>query len=251
MSPEQMDGVASLDHRTDLWALGVLAFHMLTGNAPFRGSHIAHIAHAIMHGERPKISTARPELPFALDAWLERALARNPQDRFSSARELADTLALAFGDLAYTTNRRQQLALPTGPNLPSSLGPQAVPPSSVPIPVHITMNMPTSTSMNSLDQVGATLGPTANTHSPYGSSGRLKWWVMGVAVLGFILVGLSYKVGYDHRTNAGELTFSGPPPSPPPAVVMSPPPLASSAAPPPVAMELPAKAPPTTTAASG
>ena len=233
MSPEQMDGIAQIDHRTDLWALGVLAFHMLTGAPPFRGSHIAHIAHAIMHGERPKISTARPDLPLALDAWVERALAREPMHRFSTARELADTLGMAFGDAVYTTNRRAAImGLATGPHLPpgsvSSLpvGPPSVPGgnSSVPIPIYST-NLTTSTSMSSLDVVGATLGPTANTQSPYGRGPRLKWTVIAVATLGVVLVGLSFKVGYGLRPSAATQPEQMWPTPPPPVVQPQPAPI--------------------------
>lgn len=202
MSPEQMDGVPTLDHRTDLWALGVLTFHMLTGHAPFRGSHIARIAHAIMHDERPKISASRPDLPFALDAWIERALARNPGDRFASARELADTLALAFGELAYTTNRRRLRALPTGPHLPSNI---------------VT---------RSLDQVGATLGPTAHTHSPDGTSPRLKGWVLALAMIGVVMIGLSFKVGYGLLPGTAASGAVSQPTFPPPPVIPSNPPSA-------------------------
>jgi serine/threonine-protein kinase len=262
MSPEQMDGVQTVDHRTDLWALGVLAFHMLTGNPPFRGSHIAHIAHAIMHGERPKISTARPDLPPALDAWVERALARDPMHRFASARELVDTLGMAFGEMVYTTNRRAAiLALGTGPHGPPSsvrgmpIGPsQPGLNSSVPIPVYLSStNLTTSTSMSSLDVVGATLGPTANTQSPYGRR-PLKWWVIGVAVVGVILVGLSFKVGYGLRPSAAtQPTDLWNTPPPPPVtnttptyvqpVVTAPPPIVTTAPPPAVLTPPPAPQP--------
>ena len=265
MSPEQMDGVAQVDQRTDLWALGVLTFHMLTGQPPFRGSHIAHIAHAIMHGERPKISMTRPDLPLALDGWVERALARDPIHRFASARELSDTLALAFGDMAYTTNRRGALALGTGPHLPSSMNsipislsgsvPGSIPGSSMPVPVMMA-NMPTSTSMHSLDQVGATLGPTANTHSPYGQGPRMKFWVIGVAAIGVVLVGISFKVGYGFRPSPSTQPdlFNGAPPPPATTTTQSPvlvqPPIVLPAplpAPQPTVVELPPTPTPTST----
>src|SRR5690606_32206826 len=67
MSPEQMNGTGAIDHRTDLWALGVLAFHMLTGKPPFRGAHIANIAHAILTEDTPRITALRPDLPPAVD----------------------------------------------------------------------------------------------------------------------------------------------------------------------------------------
>lgn len=264
MSPEQMDGIAQIDQRTDLWALGVLTFHMLTGHPPFRGSHIAHIAHAIMHGERPKISDARPDLPLALDAWVERALARDPLHRFASARELADTLGMAFGDAVYTTNRRAAvMALGTGPHLPpasmSSLpvGSPLMPGASSSAPLY-SASMVTSTSMSNLDAVGATLGPTANTQSPYGRGPRLKWTVMAVAAVAVVGIGVSFKVGYGWRHGAAtqpELWSTPPPPpvtttaAPPPSTVLELPPSVMPAvepqpAPAPAPAPVPVPAPP-------
>jgi serine/threonine-protein kinase len=223
MSPEQMDGVAQIDHRTDLWALGVLAYHMLCGSPPFKGSHIAHIAHGIMHGERPKISTGRPDLPLALDAWVERALARDPVQRFGSARELADTLAMAFngGDFGPTTSRRR-MAVGQPMQGPNGTGPYQ-PPPSVPVPMPSSGSLPipiTSTGMitnTSNDMVGATLGATANTHSPYGlNTPRMKFGVIGVAAVGVILIGLSFKIGYNMRNDSLGSQFSQPPQAPMP-----------------------------------
>jgi serine/threonine-protein kinase len=200
MSPEQMGGTREIDHRSDLWALAVLAFHCLTGAPPFRGAHVAGIAHAIFNEATPRATAARPELPPALDAWMERALARNPEHRFSSAREMADTLAIALGDLAYmTTNRLLELgnnsfARASHPSQPSggALGPP--------------------TSVTGFDGVGATLGPSAITHSPYMASPRLKWWVMGSAALAVVLIGGAFRVGYGLRHQ--EPTFPAAPPPP-------------------------------------
>ncbi|MBX3231946.1 MAG: protein kinase [Labilithrix sp.] len=262
MSPEQMDGTSPVDHRTDLWALGVLTFHMMTGRAPFKGSHIAHIAHAIMHGERPRVSTERPDLPPALDAWMECALARDPAQRFASARELCDTLANAFGEVAFTTNRRQALAFGTGPHLPPGFAPPGSQPAPISSPLMLTPSVPITvgTVGNTID-VGATLGPTANTHSPYGSSPRVKWGVMALAMLGVVGIGLAYRFGKQSVASSPplEATFDAPPAmtapatavtpvanatetaAPPPPIVTAPPPSASSVA---VAPHPPPPAPP-------
>ena len=62
MSPEQLGGVHEIDHRTDLWALAVLAFHCLTGAPPFRGGHVANIAHSILNEPTPRATARRPAL---------------------------------------------------------------------------------------------------------------------------------------------------------------------------------------------
>ncbi|MBX3215008.1 MAG: protein kinase [Labilithrix sp.] len=227
MSPEQMGGIGAVDHRTDLWALGVLAFHCLTGAVPFRGAHIANIAHAILNEATPKPTDLKPELPPAIDAWMARALARSADARFASAREMADALALALGDLAYlttgqllemganpfarvTTNRHGAAPFPSPASGAGLFPPSgAFPASSSGLPFAV----PTG-----YDGVGATLGPSAITHSPYLSSPRLKWWIMGGAAAAVLLIGGAFRVGYGLRREA---------PAFPPAVEVPPTPVAT------------------------
>ncbi len=172
MSPEQMAS-QPVDHRTDLWALGILVYHALIGSPPFRGAHVANIVHAILLEAVPKITAHRPELHPAIDAWLERALARDPAHRFFSAQELTDALAAAFGEHAYNTSRRQVMG-------------------SGPAPV-IIQSSPSSPA--SFDGVGATLGPSAITQTPYGAAHRTKWWAIGIAMMGIVLVTMAFKIG--------------------------------------------------------
>lgn len=95
MSPEQLGGV-DVDHRSDLWALGVLAFMLLTGTRPFRGDSIPALTLAIHVNELPVPSAFEPSLPPGFDGWFKRACARNPAERFQSARELAEALVVAL-----------------------------------------------------------------------------------------------------------------------------------------------------------
>lgn len=95
MSPEQIHG-ARVDHRTDLWSLGVLTYVALTGERPFRGDNLGSMVHAISTAPPPKATSVRPDLPPAIDAWFERALDRDTAGRFDSATEMADALARAL-----------------------------------------------------------------------------------------------------------------------------------------------------------
>jgi eukaryotic-like serine/threonine-protein kinase len=91
MSPEQISGSKQLDARSDLWSVAVMACECLTGRRPFEANSVGGLAVAICTRPIPRASelgTATPEL----DAWLERALERDPALRFQSARELAEAL---------------------------------------------------------------------------------------------------------------------------------------------------------------
>ena len=97
MSPEQARGVSTVDHRSDLWSLGVIAFQCLTGELPFEDQALCALLMVIMTGEPRLPSSVDPELPPELDAWWLRAAARDPERRFQSAAELANALAAIAG----------------------------------------------------------------------------------------------------------------------------------------------------------
>jgi len=95
MSPEQLAG-NEIDHRCDLWALGVLAFLLLTGKRPFRGDTIPMLTLAIHVNDLPIPSELDPTLPRGFDDWWRRACHRDPDRRFQSARELSEALFAAL-----------------------------------------------------------------------------------------------------------------------------------------------------------
>lgn len=98
MSPEQARGLRSVDARSDLWSLGVIGFQCMTGQVPFNGEALGDLLVKICTGDPPVPSSLRPELGPEVDAWVRRALAREPEQRFQSAREMADALSAAAGE---------------------------------------------------------------------------------------------------------------------------------------------------------
>jgi eukaryotic-like serine/threonine-protein kinase len=96
MSPEQILNGKDVDHRSDLWSLGVVAYHALVGEPPFDGETLGALCVAIAAGKYPPASQLRPELPDSIDAWFERALALEPSARFDTVKEMA----LAFDEAA-------------------------------------------------------------------------------------------------------------------------------------------------------
>lgn len=97
MSPEQILSSKHVDFRSDLWSVGVVAYQCITGEMPFNGDTFGAIAIAIDRATFPAASSYVPGLPPTLDAWFARALARDAQARFASAREMADELFKAVG----------------------------------------------------------------------------------------------------------------------------------------------------------
>jgi serine/threonine-protein kinase len=103
MSPEQISGSKSVDFRTDLFALGVIACECLTGRRPFEADSIGGLALKICAEPPPRPSALSP-VPAGFDAWFERAVARDPAGRFGSAREMADALRRLCGVSAGTAD---------------------------------------------------------------------------------------------------------------------------------------------------
>ncbi len=101
MSPEQIGGAS--DRRTDVWSLGVLFYEMLTGNRPFGGGNSATAMYSILHREPTPLALARPGLPDDLQPILDRALAKDLEQRYSTIAEFADDLAaVASGEMSAT-----------------------------------------------------------------------------------------------------------------------------------------------------
>ncbi len=97
MSPEQVRGLKSLDHRADLYALGAVVFNMLTGKIAFEGEAFGDLLLSICTKPLPNVTTFAPDLPPSLDDWFHMACAREPEFRFQHADEMVDALYAASG----------------------------------------------------------------------------------------------------------------------------------------------------------
>jgi eukaryotic-like serine/threonine-protein kinase len=96
MSPEQVRG-DDVDHRGDIYAAGVILFEMLTGRAPFRANTPMNTMTAHLHEPIPSARSVSPDrgISSALEAVVHRALAKEPADRYPTARAFAEALAAA------------------------------------------------------------------------------------------------------------------------------------------------------------
>ena len=98
MSPEQLMG-QKLDLRTDIFSCGILLYELLTGESAFASTNNSATMYKIVHTELPPASKIRPTVPASFDQVLDKALAKNPDDRFGSAQEFAQAItAIIQGD---------------------------------------------------------------------------------------------------------------------------------------------------------
>jgi Tol biopolymer transport system component len=91
MAPEQLDAKPA-DARTDIFSFGAVLYEMVTGRRAFEGKGLASLITAIVTSEPPPMAAAAPGTPAALERVIRKCLAKNPEERWQTARDLADEL---------------------------------------------------------------------------------------------------------------------------------------------------------------
>jgi non-specific serine/threonine protein kinase len=94
MSPEQAQGL-DVDHRTDIWSLGVVMFEMLTGKLPFRGEHEASLLYSIVHEEPQAVSSVRSDVPSDIVSVIHKTLQKDRSQRYQTLNEMVSDLKSA------------------------------------------------------------------------------------------------------------------------------------------------------------
>jgi serine/threonine protein kinase len=113
MSPEQITG-QSIDGRSDLFALGIILYELLSGKKPFFGDNISTIVYQIVHEQPRRIREVNAELPAGYDIVIQKILAKNPDDRYPTGRALIAALdnaeKILEQTLAYDTDKKRPSA---------------------------------------------------------------------------------------------------------------------------------------------
>ena len=133
MSPEQVKGQGNVDQRADLWALGCMAYECLTGRPVWNMDQgVAMTFAAIATAPFPIPSKMRPDLPPEFDEWFKKALERDPDKRFQSAKDLADALGEVWGARLSSPSVQSDPRATAATELPNDLLESLKPPAPQP-----------------------------------------------------------------------------------------------------------------------
>lgn len=185
MSPEQI--VAKpVDHRTDVWSLGVVVFEALTGTVPFDGGSVGSLALALHTQPFPLLSRRAPSLGTGLDDWMKKACAREPSDRFGSMDELAWALSVSLGPaepsrvVHVDADARAEGATvikAVARSAGTQTGECLVAPADPPVPLRAVRSTTISSSLRAIEQRG--LLPTYFRALPEEHHGAIRALVVG------------------------------------------------------------------------
>ncbi len=107
MSPEQING-RKIDGRSDIFSLGIVFFQLLTGELPFKGKTLTELFYQITQAKHPSPKEINPKVIRPCEQLIDRALAKNPADRFQNAGELARYVSILTQKIEQLRSKRQQ-----------------------------------------------------------------------------------------------------------------------------------------------
>ena len=122
MSPEQARGDEDLDHRVDIYALGVIMYESLAGRVPFAGTNYLSVISQVLNEEPKPLREIRPEISEELEAVIAKAMAKDRTQRYEDADAMLKDLNLLLEDPTHSTERAKitgpRRRLPKAPKIP-------------------------------------------------------------------------------------------------------------------------------------
>ncbi len=187
MSPEQLRSSRNVDARTDIWALGVILYELLTRRVPFYAETVTELVLVIATEQQPPLRSVRPDCPEVLDQIIERCLHKQPEHRFQSVVELVQALEpFAHGIQATITERVRAVAAASGRQLPPVSSSASVPVPAPPPAPSSRVNVHGGTSV-AWGETESLVGPsplaTATPPAPSSRAGLVVGLVIGGLVL--------------------------------------------------------------------
>jgi eukaryotic-like serine/threonine-protein kinase len=129
MSPEQIRATRDVDHRTDIWSLGVVLYELLTGRNVFNGASITELSAMILEADPEPLRTHRPDVPLELEQIVLRTLEKDPQRRYQNVAELSAALVrFAPRRARVSAERTSAVLVKAGLSEPTTPFPSTVPP---------------------------------------------------------------------------------------------------------------------------
>mgnify|MGYP001603042587 CR=1 FL=1 len=194
MSPEQCEGAMAADHRSDIYALGILLYQMLVGRVPFGGQGVGSIIIQHIQTAPPKPRELCPEVPEAIEAVVLRALAKRREERFQSMGELREALeeaGVAAGVLRRTSSMAAVAELPSVPSRAASVAPSEGAPS-------VPLAASTATIAGSVEEGDEEFDLTLARQR---KRALVRWGAVAIVAVGVVVVALRLA-GPPERTRA-------------------------------------------------
>jgi len=200
MSPEQVTG-KSIDARSDLFSLGVMIYEMVTGRKPFTGESVITITYNILNADLPP----HPAIPFALEQLLRRAMAKHPNQRFATAREMVRAMERLRAQLR---GREPAVAAPLAPPVvppPVAVSPAPAAPPVAPVaaPAPAPADPFAGLSAADFEAEAVRPPPLLSPNARWLLGWTAVWLVVGLLIVALVCVGkMAWDSAQQNRTSA-------------------------------------------------